>query len=78
MSLALGFIVLVIFLSILIFYAILLFRDTHKVVHDVEEVVDRVHRTIVEPLKAIDFIVEKIRPYIETIIENKFNSKKRK
>ena len=48
MSLAIGFIILVIFLSILIFYAIMILRDTAKVVDDVSEVVSKVHKTIVE------------------------------
>ena len=78
MALALGSIVLVIFLSIMIFYVILVLRDTHKVVHDIEEVVDRVHKTITQPLRALDYLVEKITPYVETIIENKFNTKKKK
>jgi uncharacterized protein YoxC len=78
MSLAIGFIVLVIFLVILIFYAILVMRDLTKVVDDVAEVVEKVHGTIVQPLKAIDFIVEKARPYIEAAVEKRFKSKKTK
>lgn len=76
MSLAIGFIVLVIFLSILIFYGILVLRDVSKVVSDVEEVVNKVHRSIVEPLKAVDFVVEKARPYIEMAIEKSLKKKK--
>mgnify|MGYP001588530365 CR=1 FL=1 len=69
MSLAIGFIVLVIFLCLFLFYAILIARDVSKVVEDVEEIVSRVHSTIVEPLKAVDFIFEKVRPYIEMTVE---------
>lgn len=78
MSLAIGFIVLVIFLSMLIFYAILILRDTSKVLDSVEEVVTRVRTTIVQPLKAVDFLIEKLTPYIETIVENKFGGKGKK
>lgn len=78
MSLAIGFIVLVIFLSILIFYAILILRDTSKVVDDAAEVVERVKTTIVQPLRAIDFVVEKAQPYIEMVIDNMMNKKKKK
>ena len=78
MSLAIGFIVLVIFLCILIFYAILILRDTTKVVDDVSEIVHKVHSTIVQPLKAVDFIVEKVRPYIEMALEKKLKMKKKK
>ena len=77
MSLAIGFIILVIFLSILIFYAIMILRDTSKVVDDIAEVVSKVHRTIVEPLKAIDYIIDRAKPYIETILDNKSRSKKK-
>jgi uncharacterized protein YggT (Ycf19 family) len=78
MSLAIGFIVLVIFLSILIFYAILVLRDVNKVVGDVEEVVHKVHNTIVQPLRAIDYLVQKLQPYVETVIERKMSEKKKK
>lgn len=78
MSLAIGFIVLVIFLSILIFYAILILRDTSKTADAIAEVVNRVRRTIVEPLKAVDFLIEKMKPYIETVLENWVKKKGKK
>lgn len=78
MSLAIGFIVLVIFLCILIFYAILILRDITKVVDDVEEIVSKVHKTIIQPLRAIDYVIERAQPYIETIIENKTKAAKKK
>ena len=78
MSLAIGFIVLVIFISILIFYAIMILRDTSKIMDDVEEIVTRVHDTIIQPLRAIDYIVDKAKPYIETVIERRMKSAKKK
>lgn len=75
MSLAISAIVLVIFLSILIFYAILILRDVTKVVDDVAEIVEKVHTTIIEPLKAVDFIIEKAKPYIEALVESRAKSK---
>ncbi len=78
MSLAIGSIVLVIFLSILIFYGILILRDFSRVMDDVEEVVNRVHKTIVEPLRAVDYIIEKAKPYIETVIERKTSEAKKR
>ncbi len=77
MSLAVGFIVLVIFISILVFYAIMILRDTAKVIDDIAEVVSKVHRTIVEPLKAIDYIIDRAKPYIETVLENRARNKKK-
>ncbi|MFA7685660.1 MAG: hypothetical protein WCX95_02585 [Candidatus Gracilibacteria bacterium] len=76
MSLAIGFIVLVIFLSLLCFYAILILRDVSKVVDDVEEVTHKVKSTIVEPLRAVDFLVEKIKPYIDMVLEKRTKAKK--
>lgn len=78
MSLAIGFIVLVIFASILIFYAILILRDISKVVDNASEVVGTVRNTIIQPLKAIDFLVERAQPYIEMAVDNMLNKKKKK
>ena len=78
MSLAIGFILLVIFLCIMIFYLIVVLRDVAKVVDDVAEVVDRVHATIVEPLKAVDYIFDRAKPYIEMAVDKRFKMKKKK
>ncbi len=77
MSLAIGFIVLVIFLCILVFYAILILRDVTKVVDDVAEIVEKVHKTIVQPLRAIDYVIERATPFVEAIIEKKKKAKKK-
>lgn len=71
-SLAVGFIILVIFLSFLIFYAILILRDVSKITDDSMELVDRIHNTVMGPLKAVDYLVEKVKPYIEQAIESRF------
>ncbi|MBI5753576.1 hypothetical protein HZA40_00340 [Candidatus Peregrinibacteria bacterium] len=77
MSLAIGFIVLVIFLSILIFYSILVMRDVSRMTQDSKELMDRIHNTIMGPLKAVDYIIEKVKPYIESTIENRFKKGKK-
>lgn len=77
MSLAFGFIILVIFLSILIFYSILVMRDVSKMTADSKELMDRIHNTIMGPLKAVDFIIEKVKPYIEAAIESRFKKGKK-
>lgn len=74
MSLAIGFIVLVIFLSIFLFYGILILRDISKVAEDVEELVARVHKTVSEPLRALDFLIEKAKPFFEALIESRLKS----
>ncbi len=78
MSLALGVILVAIFLCFALFYLILVLRDTSRTTRRVEELVGRVHATIVEPLKAVDFIFEKIRPYIEMTVEKVAAKAKRK
>ncbi len=78
MSLALGFIVLVIFLCSLIFYAVLILRDFSKMTDEIEQIVTRVHKTVVEPLRAIDFLVERARPYIEMALEKREKASKAK
>lgn len=76
-SLAVGFALLIVFLCIFLFYGILILRDASKVVDEIAEVVDRVHKTIVQPLRAIDYIVEKATPYVEALIEKKLRGKKK-
>ncbi len=76
-SLAIGFIVLVIFTCIALFYMILVLRDVSKVVSDAEELVGRVHKTIIQPLRAVDYLIERATPYIETIIEAKIRGKRK-
>lgn len=76
-ALAIGIILFVVFACIAIFYLILILRDVSRVVNDVEELVGRIHKTVVQPLRAIDYIVEKATPYIETIVEQKVRSKTR-
>lgn len=78
MSLAIGFIILVIFLSMLIFYGILILRDVSKVTDDVESIVSSVKKTVMGPLQAVDYLIEKIQPYIEAAIEKKTAEKKKK
>lgn len=76
MSLAIGFLVLVIFLCITLFYAILILRDFSHVSEEIRMTVDKIHKTITEPLRAIEFIVEKIRPYLEMFVDKRVNSAK--
>lgn len=78
MSLAIGFLVLVIFVSMVCMYLVLILRDVSKVTDEIQEIIYKVHKTIVEPLKAIDFLVEKAKPYIETILERKLKEKVKK
>ncbi len=78
MSLAIGFIVLVIFLCFFLFYGILILRDISKVAEDVEELVERVHKTVLEPLRAVDYVIEKAKPFLEAFVESKVSSATKK
>lgn len=69
MALGIGFLVLVVFLCMFLLYAILILRDFSKVSEDIEEMVSRVHKTITEPLKAVDFLIEKAKPYFEAMVD---------
>lgn len=77
MSLAGGFVLLVIFLCVALFYFILILRDASRMVDDAKSVVDRVHSAIIEPLRLIDFLIEKVRPYFETALEKRMKGKKK-
>jgi len=76
MSLAIGFLVLVVFLCITLFYAILILRDFSSVSNEIKTTVVKIHETIAQPLMAIEFIVDKIRPYIEMFVDKRMNGGK--
>jgi uncharacterized protein YoxC len=76
LSLAIGFMVFIIFLCMTLFYVISILRDVSKVTNKVEELVKRVHHTIIQPLRAVDYIIEKISPYVETLVKNKVKERK--
>lgn len=76
-SLAGGFVLLVVFLCVALFYLILILRDTSKMMDDAKNVVDRVHNAIIEPLRLVDFLIEKARPYLEAALEKRMKGKKK-
>lgn len=78
LSLAVSFIVFIIFVCITLFYVISILRDVSRVTNRVEELVKRVHTTIVQPLRALDYVIDKITPYLETIINKKKTQKRGK
>lgn len=78
MSLAIGFIVLVIFLCILIFYTILVMRDASKVSENIEDLVSRIHKSVIKPISAFEYVMKSIEPYVESLYERKKKKKKNK
>ncbi|PKL36883.1 hypothetical protein CVV38_03240 [Candidatus Peregrinibacteria bacterium HGW-Peregrinibacteria-1] len=60
-----GFIVLVIFLCILIYQLIGVLRDTRKITSSVASITEKVHTAIIQPLKFIDIVTDKVKEFIE-------------
>jgi len=57
---------------------IIVLRDITKVVDNVHEIVSKVHSAIIEPLRALDYVIEKVKPYIEMAVERRAKSKQQK
>jgi len=75
MSLAMGFIVFIIFLCILMFYVILILRDLSKMTDDVEEIVHKVKKAVIHPLSLVDYMMSKAKPFIERVLSDKKKGK---
>ena len=69
LSLAIGFIVLVVFLSITLTYATFVLRDLSRVMHDVEEITDKVNEYILSPMRIANAIFENLKPFIAAFRE---------
>lgn len=75
-----GFLLLMVFLSVLVLHLTILLRDVSKITGDVSEVTSKVKETVFEPLKAlseltagfgfINDIVEKVRSKYEENAQN--------
>lgn len=70
-----GFVVLVIFLSMTLLYTIFILRDVSKVLDDVKEITDKVKVSIISPLRAANFLIEKIKPYVNQVLDMKKRKK---
>lgn len=77
MSFAIGFIVLVVFLAMALLYLIFILRDVSKILDDVKDVTDKVKVSVVNPLKAMNFMVDKITPYVNQVLDVKKGAKKK-
>ncbi len=71
MSLAIGFIVLVIFLSIALMYLIFILRDASMVSHDAKEVAHKVNQVVINPLRFLGSLTDHLKPFIEQIKRRK-------
>ena len=77
MSFAIGFAVLAVFLAMALLYLVFILRDVSKILDDVKDVTERVRVSIVSPLKAASFLIEKITPYVNHVLTIKKAGKKK-
>lgn len=73
-SLAGGFILLVIFLSVMLIYLILILRDVNKITNHTRDTAKKMNEFIVHPLKIMYKFGEKLEPLFD-IIESKLRKK---
>lgn len=74
-SLALGFIVLVIFLSISLFYLIFILRDVSKITDKAKDTTDVLSEYVLSPVRFFYGLYEKLEPLIEALVA-KYSKKK--
>jgi len=72
---ALGIILFVIFICMTLLYVMFILRDVSKVLDDVKDISSRVKTSIVSPLKAANYLIERITPYINQVLEMKKRKK---
>ena len=77
MSFGLGFVVLVIFLSMALLYLIFILRDVSKILDDVKDVTEKVRVSVVSPLKIVGTVLERVTPYIDQVLAGKKGKKKK-
>lgn len=79
LSLAVGFIVLVVFLCISLMYMAFVLRDVAKVTEKVRSLVDKVNDVVLSPMRMLNTIFDQLKPFIESLRERgqKIRSRKR-
>ncbi len=73
---AVGIIVFVIFICMTLLYVMFILRDISKILDDVKDISNRVKTSIVSPLKAANYLIEKITPYVNQLLEMKKKGRK--
>jgi len=77
LSLAIGFGMIAVFLSITLFYAIFVLRDLSEVSRAMKKVANQANNMIVQPAKFLTFLFSKAKVITE-IVENNLAKKSRK
>lgn len=75
-SLAGGFILLVIFLCVTLIYLILILRDFSKISSKIKDTTERVNNYIIQPIRIAGRLIENLHPIVD-IIEKKIKEKHR-
>lgn len=78
MSFGIGFLILVIFLAMALLYVIFILRDVSKILDDVKDVTEKVRISVVNPLKVVGTVMERITPYINQVLAVKKGKGKKK
>lgn len=73
---AVGIIVFVIFICMTLLYVMFILRDISKILDDVKDISSRVKTSIISPLKAANYLIEKITPYINQVLDMKKKGRK--
>jgi len=73
---AVGIIVFVIFICMTLLYVMFILRDISKILDDVKDISNRVKTSIISPLKAANYLIEKITPYVNQLLEMKKKGRK--
>ncbi|MBP7898974.1 MAG: DUF948 domain-containing protein [Candidatus Gracilibacteria bacterium] len=76
-SLAVGFLVLVVFLCMTLLYATFILRDVSKMTEDAKEVTDKVNQIVISPLRMMNTLMEHLKPILDSV-KTKVEEKQRR
>lgn len=75
-SLAGGFVLLVIFLCVTLIYLILILRDANKISSKIKDTSEKINNYVLQPVKIASRLIESLHPIVD-IIEKKIKEKHR-
>ena len=78
MSLAVGFILISIFLCIALLYLTLILRDVNKVTERARETADKVQDYLLKPIAMATHVISKLEPVVHTLKERAEKAVKKK
>lgn len=75
-ALAGGFVLLVIFLSVVLIYLILILRDVCRITNRLKDTAQKVNEYVLKPVKMLNSLISKAQPIME-MVEDKIKEKTR-